>query len=154
MNKTETKKLLSKIKGYYNNQFFVDEFVVDAWCETMQPYDLEDAIEHIQEYLKMFPDTPPKPHTFKKGLHTHDEKVRIANSHMTVWCKYCKQWMSDADFDSHYDKCFEIETLLKFYKKEGKNITREQLEPYSVSALDKGLKHFIPDLYGETYGEL
>lgn len=151
MNKTETKKLLSKIKGYYNNQFFVDEFVVDAWCETMQPYDLEDAIEHIQEYLKMFPDTPPKPHTFKKGLHTHEEKTRIANSHTTVFCKYCKEWMSDIDFDNHYDKCFEIDTLIKFYKNEGKDITREQLEPYSVVALDKGLKHFIPDLYGENY---
>ena len=45
MTKTEVKTLLNKIKGYYNSQFFVDEYVIDAWSESMQPYDLEDALE-------------------------------------------------------------------------------------------------------------
>ena len=52
MNKAETNKLLNKIKGYYNSQFFIDEYVIDAWVETLEPYDFEDAEEHIKEYLK------------------------------------------------------------------------------------------------------
>ena len=86
MNKTEAKKLTDKIKGYYNSQFFVDDYVFEAWYETMKPYDLDDAIEHIQTYVKEFPDIPPKPHTFKRGLYTHEEKMRIKNSDFTVQC--------------------------------------------------------------------
>jgi len=152
MNKTETTKLINKIKGYYNSQFFIDSDVIDAWYETMKPYDLEDAIEHIQYYLKDNPDTPPKPHTFKKNLYTHEEKMRIKNSKYTVRCQMCDKWMALEDYDNHYDKCLEIDTLIKLYKKEGKDITREQLEPYSIRQLDSGLKRFIPNLYGDNYG--
>ena len=128
MIKTEAKKLTDLIKGYYNTQFFVDEYVIDAWYQTMKPYDLDDAIEHIQVYIKENPDTPPKPHTFKRGLYTHEEKERIRNSNYTVECNLCRRWMPLADYESHYDKCLDIQYLVSKAKEKGETLTREDLE--------------------------
>ena len=36
MKKTEVSTLLNKIKGYYNSQFFIDDFVMDAWTDTLK----------------------------------------------------------------------------------------------------------------------
>lgn len=128
MNKTETTKLLNTIKGYYNTQFFIDEFVISAWTETMKPYDLDDAIDHIQVYIKENPDTPPKPHTFKRGLYTHEEKERIRNSKFTVECNLCRRFMPLAEYEEHYDKCLDIQYLVSVAKEKGENLTREDLE--------------------------
>lgn len=144
MNKIETKKLLDNIKGYYNSQFFTDEYVLKAWQETMQPYDLEDAINHIQEYIKDFPDTPPKPQTFKRGLYTHEEKVRLRESKFTVECNLCHRWMPLADYDSHYDKCLDIEYLVGVAKQEGKDFTREYLENQTDRVIEGLLAKYPP----------
>lgn len=144
MNKIETKKLLDNIKGYYNSQFFTDEYVLKAWEETMQLYDLEDAINHIQEYIKDFPDTPPKPQTFKRGLYTHEEKVRLRESKFTVECNLCHRWMPLADYDSHYDKCLDIEYLVGVAKQEGKDFTREYLENQTDRVIEGLLAKYPP----------
>lgn len=144
MNKTEAKKLTDKIKGYYNSQFFVDDYVLEAWYETMKPYDLDDAINHIQEYIKDFPDTPPKPQTFKRGLYTHEEKVRLRESKFTVECNLCHRWMPLADYDSHYDKCLDIEYLVGVAKQEGKNFTREYLENQTDRVIEGLLAKYPP----------
>lgn len=144
MTKNETKKLLNTIKGYYNNQFFVDEYVIDAWYQTMQPYDLEDAIEHIQSYLKENPDTLPKPHTFTKRLYTHDEKEMIRNSKFTVECNLCHRWMSLEEYDNHYGKCLDIQYLISVAKEKGENITREDLENTRQDIIDRLLQKYEP----------
>ena len=144
MNKTEAKKLTDKIKGYYNTQFFVDDYVLEAWYETMKPYDLDDAIEHIQTYVKEFPDIPPKPHTFKRGLYTHEEKMRIKNSDFTVQCNLCGRWMTLDDYDSHYDKCFDIQYLESVAKQKGEAFTREDLENQPDRVIDALLSKYQP----------
>lgn len=118
MNKTETSKLLNKIKGYYNSQFFVDSYVIDAWSETMKPYDLEDAIEHLQTYLKTNPEVAPRPHTFIRGLYTAEEKRKIRNSDFTINCNLCHKLMSLEEYDNHYDRCLSTKYLIKRIKEE------------------------------------
>lgn len=144
MNKTEAKKLTDKIKGYYNSQFFVDDYVLEAWYETMKPYDLDDAIEHIQTYVKEYPDIPPKPHTFKRGLYTHEEKMRIKNSDFTVQCNLCQRWMSLDDYDSHYDKCLDIQYLESIAKQKGEVFTREDLENQPDRVINGLLSKYQP----------
>lgn len=129
MNKAETSKLLNKIKGYYNSQFFVDSYVIDAWSDTMKPYDLEDAIEHLQTYLKTYPEVAPKPHMFTKGLYTAEEKRRIRNSEFTVNCNLCHRLMSLDEYDRHYDKCLSTQYLIKRIKEE-KGVVPEYEEIY------------------------
>lgn len=144
MNKAETKKLTNLIKGYYNAQFFIDDYVLEAWYEQLKPYELEDAIEHIQEYLKQNPDTPPKPHTFTRGLLTTEEKRKYKNSDYTVACQLCGRWMPLEEYDSHYSKCLDIEYLVNVAKERGQEITRQDLEEYPQTTIDKLLKKYEP----------
>lgn len=128
MTKTEVNKLLNKIKGYYNSQFFIDEYVIDAWYESMKDYDLEDAEKHLKDYLKENPDIAPKPHTFKRGLYTHEEKETMKNAKYTVECNLCHRWMPFSEYERHYDRCLDIQYLVSVAKSKGKDLSREELE--------------------------
>ena len=145
MNKTETTKLLNTIKGYYNTQFFIDEFVISAWTETMKPYELDDAVDHIQVYIKENPDTPPKPHTFKRGLYTHEEKERIRNSKFTVECNLCRRFMPLTEYEEHYGRCLDIQYLVSKAKEKGENLTREDLENQPERIINGLLAKYPPN---------
>lgn len=144
MNKMEAKKLTDKIKGYYNSQFFIDEYVIDAWYETMKPYDLEDAIEHIQSYIRDYPDTPPRPHTFKRGLYTAEEKERMRNANYTVECNLCHRWISIQDYDDHYSKCLDITYLVDVAKQKGEEYSREDLENCTDKVIERLISKYPP----------
>lgn len=157
MTKNETNKLTNKIKGYYNSQFFVDDYVLDAWYETMKPYDLVDAEEHLKEYLKDFPEQPPKPHTFIRGLYTPEEKDRIRNQKFTVECNLCHRWMSVYEYDEHYGKCLDINYLVNISKEKCSPITREELENCKPEIINKLLAKYEPkkiDLNNFKLGEI
>lgn len=155
MNKIEVKKLTNLIKGYYNNQFFVDDYVLEAWYETMKPYELDDAIDHIQTYIKDYPDTPPKPHTFKNGLYTPEEKERMKNTNYTIACNLCHRWMTMSDYEAHYDRCLDIQYLLSVAKQKGEKYTREDLENCKPIVIDKLLEKYPPKKIAmENIGEM
>ena len=153
MNKVETQKLTNKIKGYYNSSFFVDEYVIDAWYETMKPYDLEDAIEHIQEYVKEFPNDPPKPQTFKRGLYTHDEKVRLRESKFIVECNLCHRFMPLEEYDEHYGKCLDIQYLVSVAKQKGEDYSREDLENQPERVINGLLNKYQPKQWKQSITE-
>lgn len=144
MTKNETKKLLNKIKGYYNSQFFIDEYVLDAWTETMEPYDLETSEERLKDYLKENPDVAPKPQTFIKGMLTSNEKRAIRNNEYTVSCNLCGKWMSLDQYDSHYDKCLDIQYLMSIAKQQGKDLPREDLESAKPEVIKKLMEKYEP----------
>ena len=151
MTKNEVKKLINKIKGYYNNQFFIDDYVLGAWCECLEPYDYEDAEEHIKEYLKEYPDIIPKPHTFIKGMITRQQKEARKNSDYLVSCNLCGKWMSLQEYDDHYGRCLDIQYLLSVAKQKGEEYTREDLEQCKPEVIDKLLNKYPPkkvDWYG------
>lgn len=118
MNKIETKKLLNTIKGYYNSLFYIDEYVLTAWSEEFKNYDLEDCIEHLKKYLKEYPDIPPKPHTFKRGLLTPEEKKTLREHNCSVNCNLCHKLMTLEEYDNHYDRCLSTKYLIKRIEEE------------------------------------
>ena len=118
MNKLETKSLLNKIKGYYNSQFFIDDYILDAWYEELKDYDKEDCVEHIKDYAREYPDIAPKPHTFKKGLLTPEEKKILREHNYSVNCNLCKKLMSLEEYDNHYDRCLSTKYLIKRIEEE------------------------------------
>ena len=144
MNKTQVNKLVNKIKGYYNSQFFIDDYVLDAWLEQLGPYDLEDAEEHIKDYVKEYPDIAPKPQNFIKGLLTHEQKVARENSSFLVSCNLCGKWMSLQEYDDHYGRCLDIQYLLSVAKQKGETFTREDLEQCRQEVIDKLLNKYPP----------
>jgi len=144
MTKAETQKLTSIIKGYYNSQFFVDEFVINAWYEELKEYELQDAMDHIKKYLKQFPDTAPKPHTFTKGLLTREERQKLANEKYFVECNLCHKWMGMSEYDEHYGDCLNIEYLINVAKEKGEEITRKELEHCRKEVLDRLYEKYKP----------
>ena len=145
MNKNETKKLTNLIKGYYNTQFFIDDYVLQAWYEQLKPYEYDDAVEHLQTYLKTYPDIAPKPHTFVRGLLTPEEKQKYKNTDIRVACQLCGRWMPLNEYDEHYGKCLDISYLVMVAKQNGQDITREDLEEYPQSTIDRLLKKYQPE---------
>jgi len=144
MKKSEVSKLLNKIKGYYNSQFFIDEFVTEAWVEQLKDYEYEDCEEHLKTYLKENPDFPPKPHTFTKGILTIKEKEKRKKSKYIVECNLCHRWITIEDYDKHYGRCLDIEYLESVAKEKGEAFTREDLENCKQEILDKLLKKYEP----------
>lgn len=144
MNKVEVRKLTDKIKGYYNSQFFVDDYVLEAWYESMKDYDLEDAEDHLKDYLKEYPDIAPKPHTFKRGLYTHEEKETMKNAKYTVECNLCRRWMPYEEYERHYGKCLDIQYLISVAKSKGHVLTREELENKRQDIIDGLLAKYPP----------
>ena len=143
MKKNETNTLLNKIRGYYN-EFYFDDYVLDVWYETLKPYEYEDALEHIKEYVKNYPEVPPRPHTFKNGLYTPEQKERMKNTNYTIQCNLCGRWMSVQEYDAHYERCLDIQYLLDVAKQKGEEYTREDLENCKPSVIDKLLEKYPP----------
>lgn len=150
MTKTEVSKLLNKIKGYYNSQFFIDEYVTEAWVDSLKDYDLEDAEEHIKEYLKEYPDIPPKPHVFIKDLLTREQKEKRKNSDFLIDCNLCGKFMTLQEYEEHYGRCLDIQYLLSVAKKKGEAFTREDLEKCRPEVIDKLLVKYPPEKNGNT----
>lgn len=144
MTKSEVGKLLNKIKGYYNSQFFIDEYVTEAWVEQLEPFDLEDAEEHIKEYLKEYPDTPPKPHVFIKGLLTHEQKQARKDSEFLIGCEWCNKWFTNEEYEAHYGRCLDIQYLLSVAKQKGEKFTRQDLENCRPDIINKLLEKYPP----------
>lgn len=144
MTKMEVSKLLNKIKGYYSSQFFIDEYITEAWVEMLEPYDLEDALEHIQTWVMENPEQPPKPQTFIKGLYTHEEKIKIHNSNYTVECNLCHKFMTLEDYDNHYDRCLDIQYLVNVARQKGEDLKREDLEYCRPGVIEKLLQKYPP----------
>lgn len=143
MKKTDTNILLNKIKGYYYD-FYFDDYVLDVWYETLKSYDYEDAEEHIKEYVKNYPEVPPRPHTFKNGLYTPEEKERMKNTNYTIQCNLCGRWMDLTTYDRHYDRCLDIQYLVSVAKQKGESLTREDLENCKAGVIEKLLEKYPP----------
>lgn len=142
MKKNETKQLLNLIKGYYNSQFFVDDFVILAWEKELEPYDLEDAEERLKSYLKEYPDTPPKPHIFIKPMLTHEQKNR--HEDCIVECNLCNRYMPISEYNSHYGRCLDIEYLVSIAKQKGEKYGREDLEQCKQDIIDRLIQKYEP----------
>lgn len=142
LTKIEVKRLLNIIKGYYNSQFFVDEYVIQAWEIELEPYDMEDSEQRLKEYLKEFPDIPPKPHTFIKNMLTHEQKQK--HEDYIVGCQLCGKWLPLSEYDKHYGRCLDIEYLLGVAREKGLDFTREDLEQYNQDTLNRLYEKYKP----------
>ena len=47
-----------------------------------------------------------------------------------VACQLCGKWLRIWEYDSHYEKCLDIEYLVSVAKEHEQDITREDLEQY------------------------
>lgn len=134
MKKNEVMKVLNKIRAYYP-QFYLEDYIVDTWVETLEPYDYEDAKERLQEWLKEQPTKIPQPHTFINKMYTPEEKAE-AEADYIVDCNLCGKTMLLSQFEEHHKKCLLCKSLELIAKKKNKNITYEELMRMPYEKLD------------------
>lgn len=144
MTKAETLKYLQKISGTYPNQFFVTEDVKNAWCDILEPYDVEDLEKRLDEYIKSDYDKPPQLPTLIRHLETLEDK-RTKGTDCIIYCDLCGKAMSFNNYkNNHRDKCLLITTLIPILKKRGQDVTYKQLNEYDYTTLDKIFEKYVP----------
>ena len=141
MKKSETKQLLNKIKAYYPN-FYLEDYIVDAWVETLEPYEYEDSLEHFKEYLKNNPNKTPQPHVFIKGMLTPEEK-KLAEKDYIIDCNLCGKTMLYSNFEEHHKKCLLCKALETKAKEMKKDLTYEDFMRIDYEKLNKGYGHLF-----------
>lgn len=68
----------------------------------------------------------------------------IDYTEIEVACQLCGRWMRVWQYDEHFDKCLDIEYLVRTMNEHGEDITREDLEGLSRESINKLLKKHEP----------
>ena len=137
MTKSETLKYLQKISGTYPTQFYVTDDVKNAWCEILEPYDVDDLKKRLDEYIKSDYEKPPQLPTLIRHLETIEDK-RTKGTDCTIYCDLCGKLMSFKKYQSsHRDKCLLIISLINEAKKSGRHIAYEEFDIFSYDKLEK-----------------
>lgn len=68
----------------------------------------------------------------------------IDYSSIEVACQLCGRWLPLEEYDTHYEKCLDIEYLIHVAKERGNDITREDLEYYPQETINKLLNKYEP----------
>lgn len=144
MTKSEVAKFMSKIRGCYPNQFFLEDDVINEWTNRLEPYDKEDVERKFEEHLKgEMKEKPPMVHYLTNYIKTHEEKYKYDGEYK-VSCNLCGKWMTMSQYDSHYDRCLSIEYLLDQAKQKGENIKRRDIENCREDVLNKLYEKYKP----------
>ena len=73
------------------------------------------------------------------------EDIKIFNANeYKVRCNLCNREMHINTYNSHYDKCLMITTLVPILKNKGENVDYNSLDKYDSSTLEKVLYKYLP----------
>lgn len=144
MTKAETLKFLNKIKVYYST-FSLEDYVKEEWIKKLKDYDLKDVEDKFDEHLKGDrAEEPPKLHFITRYLKTTEEKEKIGKDYI-IYCNLCGKEMYLSTYDNeHYDKCLMIKTLIPILKKQGNEVTYDDLDEYDSQTLEKLIYKYLP----------
>lgn len=135
MKQSDVMELLRKIKTYYPD-FYSDEETFDNWYEVLQEYPFLEIDGKLNDYLKADNDKPPRLNHLTNGVQTIAQKYNAVNDDF-VWCNLCRRKMRFRDYENHYSRCLQVQTLWKKVKQLGKDIPREDIEQYGNDILEK-----------------
>lgn len=73
------------------------------------------------------------------------EDIKIFNANeYKVRCNLCNREMYINTYNSHYDKCLMITTLVPILKNKGEDVDYNSLDKYDSSTLEKVLYKYLP----------
>lgn len=144
MEKNETMSILSKIKTNYTD-FSVNEETINNWHEVLKDYSYFDIEDKLKEYLRTDNDKPPRLNHLTNGIKTLIEKYDESNNYI-VWCNLCKRQMTFKNYNEHYGRCLQVETLWKKSIQLGKEIPRDEISQFGQDILDKLEEKYIKDM--------
>ena len=135
MNKSDVLDILNKIKTNYQD-FLIKEDTLDNWYEVLKNYSYLDIDGKVNDYLKADSDKPPRLNHLTNGVQTLAQKYNALNDDF-VWCNLCQKKMRFGDYEKHYSRCLQVQTLWIKSKRLGKEIPRDDLEQFGDDILEK-----------------
>lgn len=140
----EVKVILNKIKVYYP-EFSINEYSIEEWNRVLKDYDFEDVYNKLNSHLQGENGKEiPRLNYLTRYLDTIEEKERRSKDYI-VYCNLCKEKMLFTDYNRHYGRCLQVQTLWKKSIQLGNEIPREDIEQYGDDILDKLEEKYIPD---------
>lgn len=61
-----------------------------------------------------------------------------------VECNLCHRWMTIGEYDSHYEKCLDVEYLVNVAKEKGETFERKDIENCRQDVIDRLLEKYEP----------
>lgn len=135
MEKSETIEILKKIKVNYSDIVLTEE-LVNSWHDVLKDYSYLDIEGKLLDYLKVDSDKPPRLNHLTNGVQTLAQKYNALNDDF-VWCNLCQKKMRFGDYEKHYSRCLQVQTLWIKSKRLGKEIPRDDLEQFGDDILEK-----------------
>ena len=150
MDKNEVTELMNYILSIYPTTFKFDDETVRYWFNELQQYDLEDVKTSLKPLMKK--EFPPKLVDITSGLRRKYEKTDW--SKVQTLCQICHKPLSLEEYEEHYDRCLNIEFIIKKAKKwANKNLTRKELWALSDEAFEKKNNEILHYIYDHTQDE-
>lgn len=141
MEKVDTIQILQRIKTYYPD-FYSDTETIDNWHEVLKEYPFLEIDGKLNDYLRTDNDKPPRLNHLTNGVQTLAQKYNKVNDDF-VWCNLCGKRMRFREYEKHYARCLQVQTLWRKVKQLGKEIPREEIEQYGDDILNKLEEKYI-----------
>lgn len=147
MSRDEVIKLLDKIKAY-RQKFEINEVVMDEWYNRLEPYDYEDVLAKLNEYLSDLTNQGkyPDPIYLTKFLKTRYQKENTKEP--TIVCSYCLKPIKYLEYKAHSERCSSVEWLCDKSKHYFlKKLDKKKLFEMDAVTFDKFYYEFSKKLY-------
>lgn len=144
MERSDTASILKRIRTNYPD-FFIDDEVLEEWHKELVHYSYLDIEEQLNEYLRTDNNKPPRLNHLVKGIKTLEQKYDEAHDYI-VNCNLCKRQMTFKNYNDHYGRCLQVETLWKKSIQLGKEIPRDEISQFGQDILDKLEEKYIKDM--------
>lgn len=150
MTYTDTKEVLRRIKSNYQS-FVNDDYVLKEWYKELKNYDLEDVMEKLEQHMRSeeYGSTIPKLYFLTKYLKKTKDKGIIEK--FSIQCSICGEFVSEEQYDKHFERCLDVEYIVKKRKKLfEKDTDKAEIKRYkslSEDIFDNKYLEFVDKIY-------
>ena len=156
MTRDEVKNLFKRIKSNYST-FVADEYKLTEWCKELKDYDETDVHKKLEEHMRSaeYGNSEPKLYFLTKFLKTKEEKNKVEKYRLQ--CTICGKFIPEDDYDSHYERCLDVDYIVKKRKELFNEETSEELkERYLLmdqETFDNKYLQFLDKIYNYVSDE-
>lgn len=132
----DVKVILKRIQVNYPS-FVNDSYVQSEWYRELKDYDIEDVMKKLEEHMRSseYGGTIPKLYFLTKYLKTAKEKQKV--EHLKLQCKFCGEFISEEKFDEHFERCLDIDFIVRKRKALfQKETNAEEIKRYKILSKD------------------
>lgn len=156
MTRDEVKSLFKRIKSNYST-FVVDEYKLTEWCNELKDYDETDVHKKLEEHMRSseYGNSEPKLYFLTKYLKKNSEKNKFEK--FKLQCSICEKFISEDEYDNHYERCLDVDYIVKKRKELFNEETSEELkERYLLmdqETFDNKYLQFLDKIYNYVSDE-